>query len=375
MTDALRSVLGSGVFNTNGDLWRFHRSMSRPFFTRDRLRDIIPVFVRHADRAIDLITKRNDNNTGLDRDGLATIDVQDLTSRLTLDATTEFLFGSCVNSLEEELPRPWNDASAPPLTPCTTTSTSPVEDTTSPSSTLGSSKLSKNLDKSSSPPTPKRSNSQDSILPTTTTSSTSSDAQTPAFPSAFASALHTLASRLRLGSLWPLLEIRRDGTGKDVKIIREFVAGIVKRALERREERERMEDGQRYQGEEKPEVVEKGETLLDHLVTVSDGEQLGNFISLTFTKRGSFRPPAHSRRVDQYSYCWTRHNSLLHDFCDLPPLSTPCRPTQTKRRSDQYPRIHLSFPHFQINPSTKPRRPPQDAIPPRRHQRNPPTLP
>jgi hypothetical protein len=300
MTDALRSVLGSGVFNTNGDLWRFHRSMSRPFFTRDRLRDIIPVFVRHADRAIDLITKRNDNNTGPGEDGLATIDVQDLTSRLTLDATTEFLFGSCVNSLEEELPRPWNDASATPL-PCTTSS-SPVEDTTSPSSTLGSSKLSKNLDKSSSPPTPKRSNSQDSILPTT---SSPSDPQTPAFPSAFASALHTLASRLRLGSLWPLLEIRRDGTGKDVKIIREFVAGIVKRALERREERERMEDGQRYQGEEKPEVVEKGETLLDHLVTVSDGEQLSNFISHKFTKRGSFRPPAHSGRVDQYSYCWT----------------------------------------------------------------------
>ncbi|CAG8734524.1 10988_t:CDS:2, partial [Acaulospora colombiana] len=200
MTDALRSVLGSGVFNTNGDLWRFHRSMSRPFFTRDRLRDIIPVFVRHADRALDLVTKRNGKSGNGGMEGLATIDVQDLASRLTLDATTEFLFGSCVNSLEEELPRPWNDTEAPLPSSCTTSpsSLSVEKDTTSPSSTLGSCKLSKGLEKSS-PPTPKRSNSQESILPIASSPATSqADPKTPAFPSAFTSALQTLASHHQL---------------------------------------------------------------------------------------------------------------------------------------------------------------------------------
>ena len=30
------SVLGNGVFNSDGDMWRFHRSMTRPFFAKDK---------------------------------------------------------------------------------------------------------------------------------------------------------------------------------------------------------------------------------------------------------------------------------------------------------------------------------------------------
>jgi hypothetical protein len=56
----------------------------------------------------------------------------------------------------------------------------------------------------------------------------------------------------------------RDETRADVRVIRGFVEGLVKGALERREERERR-------GGEGEAEAEEGGTLLDHLVTVSDG--------------------------------------------------------------------------------------------------------
>jgi cytochrome P450 len=121
MTDALHSVLGSGVFNTNGDLWRFHRNMSRPFFTKERLRGMIPVFVSDADKALDKLlgsssSLDNDDNNNYDEE--EAVDMQDLASKFTLDAATEFLFGSCVHSLDGPLPRPWNTRhSTPPQTP------------------------------------------------------------------------------------------------------------------------------------------------------------------------------------------------------------------------------------------------------------------
>ena len=32
-------ILGSGVFNADGDIWKFHRGITRPFFSRDRISD------------------------------------------------------------------------------------------------------------------------------------------------------------------------------------------------------------------------------------------------------------------------------------------------------------------------------------------------
>ena len=187
---------------------------------------MLPVFINHTDKAIDKLV-----------DAADATDIQDLASKFTLDAATEFLFGSCVHSLQEELPRPWNVLSAPAApSPLTPTSTARAE---KPATTT--------------------------LLPThaqSPSNETPSSSSTSAFPAAFTSALHTLAARLRSGALWPLLEITRDSTKKDVQVIRGFVRGLVQSALERREEKERG-------GEEDN---EKG-TLLDHLVTVSDGKQ------------------------------------------------------------------------------------------------------
>ncbi|KZT67253.1 cytochrome P450 [Daedalea quercina L-15889] len=73
------SVLGSGVFNADGSVWKFHRSMTRPFFTRDRIIDF-ETFARTP------------------------VDLQDVLQRFTLDSATEFLLGRCVYSPHSLLP-------------------------------------------------------------------------------------------------------------------------------------------------------------------------------------------------------------------------------------------------------------------------------
>lgn len=233
LTNAMGSVLGSGVFNTNGDLWRFHRNMSRPFFTRGRLSKMVPAFVKHADKTLDRLDRyhRESNN--------AAVDVQDLASKFTLDAATDYLFGNCVNSIDELLPRPGN------ATPVANDNGNGVSPPSKPSN--------------------------DSILPIT--SSDNSSLPLNSFPTAFSSALHTLASRLRSGALWPLKEVWKDSTKKDVSIIRSFVQDIVARALDRREKRDKKALGLSEKGtSDAEEEDDKGDILLDHLINMSDGK-------------------------------------------------------------------------------------------------------
>ncbi|KZV75607.1 cytochrome P450 [Peniophora sp. CONT] len=88
-------ILGSGVFNADGDVWKFHRGITRPFFSRDRISDF-DVFERHSRKALDVMAARL--ATG------HTVDFQDLVSRFTIDSATEFLFGKDVHSLDCSLP-------------------------------------------------------------------------------------------------------------------------------------------------------------------------------------------------------------------------------------------------------------------------------
>ncbi|KAG1800354.1 cytochrome P450 [Suillus plorans] len=99
--EAADSVFGTGVFNSDGKVRAsmFHRTMTRPFFTHDRISHF-EIFDRHANRAIALAKDRS-------RMDLA-IDFQDLISRFTLDSASEFLFGHCTDSLSVELPFPDN---------------------------------------------------------------------------------------------------------------------------------------------------------------------------------------------------------------------------------------------------------------------------
>ncbi|KAG1895877.1 cytochrome P450 [Suillus fuscotomentosus] len=93
-SDQVNSLLGTGVFNSDGDVWKFHRSMTRPFFSKDRVSHF-DIFDKHAEDAISQLKIRL-------RDGYP-VDFQDMVSRFTLDSATEFLFGQDVCSLSAGL--------------------------------------------------------------------------------------------------------------------------------------------------------------------------------------------------------------------------------------------------------------------------------
>ncbi|KAF9040809.1 cytochrome P450 [Panaeolus papilionaceus] len=89
------SLLGVGIFNSDGEM--FHRVMTRPFFTKERISDF-EIYARTSDRSLDEAQMRL-------AEGYS-IDFQDLVGRFTLDSATAFLTGKSVDSLEAGLPYP-----------------------------------------------------------------------------------------------------------------------------------------------------------------------------------------------------------------------------------------------------------------------------
>ncbi|KAH9927188.1 cytochrome P450 monooxygenase pc-2 [Epithele typhae] len=99
LRETLDTLLGTGVFNSDGEMWKWHRTMTRPYFSRDRISHF-EIFGRHADFAIKKMQDRFCEGRALDFQAL---------SRFTLDSASEFLFGTNVNSLQTDLPYAHND--------------------------------------------------------------------------------------------------------------------------------------------------------------------------------------------------------------------------------------------------------------------------
>ncbi|KAF7326854.1 Cytochrome P450 monooxygenase [Mycena venus] len=85
---SMGAIFGLGVFTSDGELWKFHRQMTRPFFSRDRITNL-DILSRHSEDALSIIRSTQ---------GVA-FDYQDLVFRFTLDSAAEFLFGVRVDSL------------------------------------------------------------------------------------------------------------------------------------------------------------------------------------------------------------------------------------------------------------------------------------
>ncbi|KAI5776675.1 cytochrome P450 [Geopyxis carbonaria] len=83
------AFLGDSIFTTDGAAWHGSRTLLRPQFVKDRISDI-HCFERHLRRMMALIP---------DDGGVATVDIQDLLFRFTLDTATDFLLGESVDSL------------------------------------------------------------------------------------------------------------------------------------------------------------------------------------------------------------------------------------------------------------------------------------
>ncbi|KAJ7510439.1 cytochrome P450, partial [Mycena galericulata] len=165
----VHSVLGDGVFNSDGEMWTFHRSMTRPYFARDRVRHF-EIFDRHAEKTVALIKNRMSHRRA--------VDIQDLISRFTMDAATEFLFGTCVDSLSGNLPSPYN---------------------------VSSTVVAKDQFHTSDE-----------------------------FPTAFGEAMRQIAFRERVGWSWPLFEMFADRTAKPMKTVSEFLDPIIENAVKKK---------------------------------------------------------------------------------------------------------------------------------------------
>ncbi|KAF7593473.1 hypothetical protein BBP40_011479 [Aspergillus hancockii] len=86
-------LLGDGIFTQDGKAWKHSRELLRPQFTRQQYRGL-DIFRSHVDNLLRHIPEHG-----------RPVDVQPLFFHLTLDTTTEFLFGKSVNSLEKtEIP-------------------------------------------------------------------------------------------------------------------------------------------------------------------------------------------------------------------------------------------------------------------------------
>ncbi|KAF7291570.1 hypothetical protein HMN09_01248100 [Mycena chlorophos] len=198
--EGMRSVLGTGVFNSDGDMWKFHRTLTRPYFARDRISHF-ETFDRHADQVIALLKQRM-------KTGYA-VDFQDLIGRFTMDSATEFLFGSCVNSLDASLPFPHNATFAAP-------------------------------------------ESADPVHARIATE----------FLGAFNEMLWHTANRARVGWTWPLIEMWHDRTEAPMKIVSAYIDPIIKDRLEKKA----VSDALKESLDGKEADLTEGMTLLDDLV-------------------------------------------------------------------------------------------------------------
>ncbi|KAF9650971.1 cytochrome P450 [Thelephora ganbajun] len=166
--ESMASVFGEGVFNTDGELWKMHRSMTRPFFTKDRIKDF-ETLDKYAMEAIDKMKRRFSEGYALN--------FEDLIHRFTLDAACEFLFETTLRALDSELAYPHTQSN-------------------------------------SSGQIPNRKVTREE-----------------AFSQALIDAETVLSNRLLIGESWPLLEFFKDKSEPYMEVINEFLNPVLEEGL------------------------------------------------------------------------------------------------------------------------------------------------
>ncbi len=152
---------------------------------------------------------------------------QDLIARFTLDSATEFLFGTCIHSLDTTLPYPWNAPSQLKVR-----ANSPAE----------------------------------------------------AFARAFTEAQDVIVNRIRIGPIWPFWELMGDKSAEPMRIVDECLVPILEAAVKKHKE------AKAAGLEDRPEEISEDETLLDHLVKYTDGMFVSCFVCERLTHVNIKRP-------------------------------------------------------------------------------------
>ncbi|EIW81948.1 cytochrome P450 monooxygenase pc-2 [Coniophora puteana RWD-64-598 SS2] len=270
--ELMTSLLGTGVFNSDGETWKFHRSMTRPFFTKDRISHF-DNFDRHAEDALAQAKARL-------REGHPA-DFQDLISRFTLDSATEFLFGKDVQSLSAGLVYP-------------------------PNSPLAAASAAK-------------------------------DHPANVFAHAFGEAQVGTATRFFFAGLWRLREFWTDEVQKHMNVCNQFAEPILNEALARKRE---MKESGLDQAREKGEV-EEGETLLDHLVNVTEDKTLirDEIMNIMIAGRDTT-----ACTLTMAVYMLTQHPDMMHRLREevLTKVGPSRRPTLEDMRDMKYLRAFIN---------------------------------
>lgn len=139
--------------------------------------------------------------------------IQDVISRFTLDSATEFLFGRCVDSLKSDLPYAHNDQMAPKF------------------------------------------NRERNVA--------------ERFSSAFAEAQALISQRSRVGWIWHVEEMLHDKSAEHMEVVDAYLKPILEEVVAKN----RVAKAQVKAGGE--DEQNDDETLLDHLVKLTDGPCLG----------------------------------------------------------------------------------------------------
>jgi cytochrome P450 len=95
--DAAIPLIGNGIFLSEGARWSHLRSVIRPSFNRAQVADLT-MFEAHLQ---DLFARIPEHGT--------TVDLQDLFYDLTLDTTTDYLFGYSINTLRPDSDQTYKD--------------------------------------------------------------------------------------------------------------------------------------------------------------------------------------------------------------------------------------------------------------------------
>ncbi|KAF7294859.1 putative cytochrome P450 monooxygenase CYP63 [Mycena indigotica] len=173
--ERMETFLGQGIFNRDDEIWKMHRAIVRPFFARERISDF-EIFEKFSRKTIALISSISAQNQPCE--------AQDLFSRLTLDAASEFLFGTDLQTLAAALPVAGETAMGP-----------------------------------------KGSATHDSW---------------GAFAAAFETAQQVVTNRGRIGYLWPLFELFGDKNAKNVAVIQDWLDPLVRQAVEDKHRAEKL---------------------------------------------------------------------------------------------------------------------------------------
>lgn len=212
---ALAASLSTSDLLPLGELWKFHRGITRPFFTRERITDF-DIYERKSTIALQtshtLILEGHSidvqvSESYLFRFNVLKTKIKDWINRFTLDVATEFLCGSSVDSLSAGL---------------------------------------------SYPKASGKQNSSDFLEHPSNT-----------FVEAFVEGLRLASHRTAFGDEWRLVEFTRDKVQPLRNIIDEFARPVMDRVVSEWEAKTK--------GLEKEEDAEEPNTLLEYLVSQTQG--------------------------------------------------------------------------------------------------------